>query len=77
MSETDSKRAFVTNYLAPLLVNADRSGIASVEYFANDGGEYVVATMSSGRQREINVTGDSETALIKDVIRALADSEWD
>ena len=73
---SNGKAAFVSDYLAPALINADRSGIVEARYENNGSAECVIVVMKSGRERRINVTADSETAILYDVIRELHDSEW-
>lgn len=61
----------ITQMLLPVLQATDNlSDLVALEYTTGDSGypELVIATFANGAQKKINVSLDSGTSLIKDVI---------
>lgn len=73
MSETVTycsamKQIFVENTLAAVLREIDKS-IESVEYEAAEFQEYVMIRFSGGGTKRVCITGDSLSAVAKDVLK--------
>ena len=62
----ENKKEFVELYLKPLLQNADLY-IVNAVYKKSFRGEYVTITYEKGYQKNIDVTADSLSAIVRDV----------
>ena len=65
------KKKFVEVYLQELLRNTERADVKYLHYFKENGEEVVYITFNDCSHRIVNVTADSELAIIQDVIRVL------
>lgn len=67
------KKQFVEVYLKELLINTKGTEISELEYFYNKKieEEFVIIYFNNNYSKVVNVTADSELAIIQDVIRAL------
>lgn len=63
------KQTWVNNYLSPTLKMVDRLDIRGLRYRIDGASEYVDITFNNGYLKAVNVTGDSEKAIIEDVLR--------
>ena len=69
---SDGKAGFVEDIGAAFALHDDRSDIDRMEYERDaDGFEAVTIYFGSGGSKTINVTGDSCTAILHDIWRAL------
>lgn len=64
-----ARRLFVCNL--GWLLSQTRCGVVSCELYGDQDREYVIALYDHGGKREIDVTADSYTAIIRDVLRAV------
>ena len=71
MTEAQDKEAFVENEMSALLVKLN-IGIKETWYDEDGGKEYVYIEFLDGTMRRVNVTGESSTAMLLDVIYALS-----
>lgn len=67
------KKQFVEVYLKELLINTKGTEVSGLDYFYNKmiGEEFVIIYFKNNYRKVVNVTADSELAIIQDVIRAL------
>lgn len=65
-----SKSRFVTR-LGILLEGVDRLEIDHFVYKTENDEEYVIMKFKSGYEKRVKITGDSELAIIQDVIKYL------
>lgn len=67
------KKQFVEVYLKELLINTKGTEVSELEYFYNKkiGEEFVIIYFNNNYSKVVNVTADSELAIIQDVIRVL------
>lgn len=68
---TENKKRICVRLLGTLNLTRAGTGIVGLEYEDHDGDESVVIRYVGGKSRRIDVTADSGTALIKDIIRAI------
>ena len=70
----ERKREFVQEYLAPMLHFATRGYVADLEYRVGEHGEFefVKVVTEVGEGYSVNVALDSDWAIAKDVMRAVA-----
>lgn len=68
----ENKQSICDLLLVTLQATRNASDLVSLEYFEDEkGNETVVATFESGGKRVINVSMDSGTAMIRDIMKGL------
>lgn len=68
----EDKVKILASLLTTLRLTNNLADLEDLELCRRFGDEFVIATFISGYQKEINVTFDSGTAMIKDIMKALA-----
>lgn len=68
----EDKAKIIASLLTTLRLTNNLADLEELELCRRFGEEFVLATFISGHTKEINVTCDSGTAMIKDIMKALA-----
>lgn len=73
--EHQRKAAFVTERMLPMLACATRGMVTDMQYRTNVESDWEIVWVELNGQDgpKVNVTGDSEWAICKDVLKALAE----
>ena len=67
----ENKQVICDQLLKTLQLTRNLHDLASLEYRKGNYTDFVVATFSSGHQKKVDVTCDSGTAMIIDIIRQI------
>ena len=70
----EDKKTFVEEFGKVLALT--REGIVRCTYKQSTTGEYMYVHYNSGAIKRINISGDSEYAIIHDFCRQIADAPW-
>ena len=67
----ESKAAFIKALLPVIQMTRSGSNVTDMEYIQNEQGEFVIITFDNCYHKTVNVTADSETAMMRDISRAI------
>lgn len=67
----ENKPAFIKALLPVIQLTRAGSDVTDMEYVRDDNNEHVIITFKGGGQKKVCVTADSETAMMRDITRAI------
>ena len=67
----EERRQWVNTYLSTAFHMAERLDVRTLRYFVDGSSERVEITFNNGYVKKVDVTGDSDRAVIHDVLKAV------